>query len=406
MKSIYVFAGTTEGRLICEFLSEEHINVTAFVATEYGAFLLDKLPFVNIVAGRLEIEEMILAIQDNSLIIDATHPYASVVTSNIIEVSKIKKSYYIRLLRKELDVAGVSVANVYEAVEYLSNNKGNALLAIGVKQLEEFTSITDFDKRFFPRVLPDECSILKCKQLGFKKSSIIAMQGPFTQSLNYELLKQYDCKYLVTKNSGSQGGILEKERAVALADAKLIIIERPTKEEGFDLENVKSYIKTFFNQRAYNYFPLFVPCIDKEILIVGGGNIATRRLLTLMQFSVKITVVAPEVSESIQQFANDNKIILHKRVFELDDIKNKFIVIATTSDIELNKQIAYACEENNIYVSDASQKEHSTFYFPSVFCFKNFISATTSQGENYKDLSIGMKAFKEKLMNGNDLNDY
>ena len=85
MFKICVFAGTTEGRELVEFLSSQPIRVTACVATEYGETLLSPAVNLTISAKRLTAEEMeaLFAAEQFDLVIDATHPYASVVTENI-----------------------------------------------------------------------------------------------------------------------------------------------------------------------------------------------------------------------------------------------------------------------------------------------------------------------------------
>ena len=82
MYKICVFAGTTEGRELVEYLSSQPISVTACVATEYGEMLLSPAANLTISAKRLTAEEMeaLFAAEQFELVIDATHPYASVVT--------------------------------------------------------------------------------------------------------------------------------------------------------------------------------------------------------------------------------------------------------------------------------------------------------------------------------------
>ena len=85
MYKLCVFAGTTEGRELVEFLCGQDVSVTACVATEYGETLLTPRENLTISAQRLTGEQMeaLFSRENYDMVIDATHPYASVVTENI-----------------------------------------------------------------------------------------------------------------------------------------------------------------------------------------------------------------------------------------------------------------------------------------------------------------------------------
>ena len=85
MYKICVFAGTTEGRELIEFLSTQPVSVTACVATEYGETLLTPSPNLTVSAKRLTAAEMeaLFMAEGFHLVVDATHPYAREVTENI-----------------------------------------------------------------------------------------------------------------------------------------------------------------------------------------------------------------------------------------------------------------------------------------------------------------------------------
>ena len=90
MKEILIFAGTTEGRKLSECLAEAGIAHTVCVATEYGEIVLGEHPYRTVHQGRMDQKEMqkFLAEHDFAAVVDATHPYAAVVTENIKESMK------------------------------------------------------------------------------------------------------------------------------------------------------------------------------------------------------------------------------------------------------------------------------------------------------------------------------
>ena len=98
---ILIFAGTTEGRELAEFLSEREVEAEISVATEYGETLLSPGPFLKIHQGRMEEGEMEAFFREEEIgtVVDATHPYAVVVSENIREACTHTGTEYIRLLR-------------------------------------------------------------------------------------------------------------------------------------------------------------------------------------------------------------------------------------------------------------------------------------------------------------------
>ena len=246
MYKFCVFAGTTEGRELVEYLSSQPISVTACVATEYGETLLSPAANLTISAKRLTAEEMeaLFAAEQFELVIDATHPYASVVTENICAACTATGTEYLRLLRSGAAAIedAVFVSDIAGAVEYLNTVDGNIMLTTGSKELSKFVSIQDFENRIFARVLPMEDSLRLCQEAGLKSAHILAMQGPFSKEMNVAMLKSVNAKYMVTKDSGSKGGFDEKIAAVLEAGAKLVVIGRPPQKDGLPFDETLSLL--------------------------------------------------------------------------------------------------------------------------------------------------------------------
>ena len=236
MYKICVFAGTTEGRELVEFLARHNVSVTACVATEYGQTLLSPTNNLTISAKRLSESEMVDMLSKSrfDVVVDATHPYASVVTENIVAACAETGTEYIRLLRSEsvIPVDAVFVSSIEDAVTYLSTVDGNILLTTGSKELGKFTTVRDFENRVYVRVLPMEESLRLCQEAGLKPAHILAMQGPFSVEMNVAMLKSVDAKFLVSKESGLTGGMAEKVAAACTAGAKLVVIGRPPQKQG------------------------------------------------------------------------------------------------------------------------------------------------------------------------------
>ncbi|CVI73249.1 Precorrin-6A reductase [Clostridiales bacterium CHKCI001] len=242
--TIAVFAGTTEGRQLCEYLVKRQRKVIGFVATQYGKDLLDEETKQRIRVGRLTEEEMeqVLKTENPVLVIDATHPYAVEVTKNLQTACKKQNLQYLRLKRTETrieqDDNTILVKSAKEAANWLLNKKGNVLLTIGSKEMEEFQILPDFSQRVYARILPMSSMIARWEEKGLTGRHLIGMQGPFSEQMNRAMIEEFQIQYLVTKESGMAGGFIQKRDAAKKTECKLVVIERPQKEDGISLKEL------------------------------------------------------------------------------------------------------------------------------------------------------------------------
>ena len=264
MPKLCVFAGTTEGREIAEFLAGQSADVTVCVATEYGETLLPQGEGLHISARPLPREEMaeLFRRERFDLVIDATHPYAQSITKSIASACRETGTPRWRLLRS---ASGVSPEHTYvetvsDAAAFLAGTEGNILLTTGSKELAGFSQLPGFSKRVWVRVLPLQSSLDACAQAGLPASHIFAMQGPFSEAMNAAMLRTIGAQYLVTKDGGAPGGFEEKESAAKSAGARLVVIGRPPEEEGLSLSKTISALCTRFG---------FAP--KPEVFIAGIG---------------------------------------------------------------------------------------------------------------------------------------
>lgn len=418
---ILVFAGTTEGRLVVEHLIKSNVSVTACVATDYGRIMISDHEKLTVNTGRLDASEMEPIIGEHDIVIDATHPYADIVTRNIKSACDNVKVKYIRVVRPSLDIENViEVKNSDEAAEFLSSTSGNVLVTTGSKELHKFAVVPNYKERLFPRVLPTIEVLEKCSSLGFGGKNLICMQGPFSYDINVAMMKHYNIKYMVTKDTGTVGGFQEKIEAAKAVGAKIVLIKRPTEEShneaGLTIEELKSYLKESYGIDGYesceelyrhkeesitkekgnhiysirnneieqvnqsNFFPLFIDINNKDVLVVGGGKIAARRVNTLLKFVAKVKVVAPEVCEDLRKLKENNRIEIISREYVSNDINGSDLVVTATNKREINYLVGEDAKGAGAFVSVADCKEESNFYFPAVFEDHGIVGGLISKG--------------------------
>ena len=264
MKKIVIFSGTTEGRLLSEKLSDKGIFHTVSVASEYGSLMMEPNQYVTIHTGRIDMEGIKeLIVGEDTVVVDATHPYAVEVTKNIINAARETGATYMRVIRDSVmfDKDKVSYfENVSDVAQALANTTGNVLLTTGSKELSGFVesfSLASMDndsykKRVYVRVLPSVESINLCLEAGISPDHIIAMHGPFTREMNEAVINQYGITHLVTKESGVQGGFEDKLMAAFSAGAHAYVVGRPVNEHGLHVNEALSVLTGCEEERPLN----------------------------------------------------------------------------------------------------------------------------------------------------------
>lgn len=234
MKKVLVFAGTTEGRELAELLADSNIKCSVCVATDYALELMNDKR-LDVHCGRLTEEEMEVLMIDGKfdVVVDATHPYAQIVSQNVRQAADKESISLIRLRRstESAEEGFVSFKTHEECSAWLSFQTGNILLTTGSKDLGSYAKNETIKNHLFVRVLPGEESIRLCTANGITGRQIIAMQGPFSAQMNECILREYSIDWMVTKISGHAGGFEEKVEAAKKAGVGVCAILPP-------LENV------------------------------------------------------------------------------------------------------------------------------------------------------------------------
>jgi len=138
------------------------------------------------------------------------------------------------------------------------------------------------------------------------------------------------------------------------------------------------------------YFPLFVNLEGKEILVVGGGHVAARRVRTLLEFGCHITVVSPETGEEMGRLLENGDVSYIKKEYGEElltggrwkDGKPFFVLAAATG--EVNETVVSGCKRAGIPVNDGARKENCDFYFPGIVKEGEAVIGITSGGGDHK----------------------
>lgn len=250
-RKVLLFAGTTEGRQLYGCLRLLQIPSVVYVVTEYGEQLLESGDSaVRIHVGRLEKDQMEAELyrERPELVLDATHPYAVLASRNIREACDSCRIPYLRVIREPQQGGRdeVWVNSMPEAAEWLNRQPdGGILVTTGSKELPELAARIRNRERLVVRILPSTVMLRQCEELGLKGSQLICMQGPFSEEMNYLIMKEKNIAYLLTKESGAAGGFREKLQAAKRAGATAVVIGRPDVESGYTAEQVERLLNGF-----------------------------------------------------------------------------------------------------------------------------------------------------------------
>lgn len=224
---IWIIGGTSDAQKIADYLTANHKKVLVSTTTPYGAQLA-KSGKVTVIQKALNLNDMVQLINDYSIntIIDASHPFAQDVSKNGMEAALATGVKYIRFERENIHFNSAKYFESYnDIIEYLKNSDGNILLTIGSKNIDLFAQVGI--NRITARVLPVADSIILCNKAGLKAHQIIACKGILNTQTNKALLTEYNIKYMVTKDSGAEGGMIEKINAANQLNVEVLILKRP-----------------------------------------------------------------------------------------------------------------------------------------------------------------------------------
>ncbi|MGK5093081.1 precorrin-6A reductase [Deltaproteobacteria bacterium TL4] len=246
---IWIIGGVQETAAFIEKL-KPHWNYLVSVATEVGK---EFLSVKNVVVSRMDVSEMLTFMrkQQVQVCVDLSHPYAQEVTQNAKLACEQLRVHYLRYLRPKTSTQNVNYFNALtECLDYLKTIKGCVFFTTGSKNIAEFEKVRGAN-RFVYRVLPAQPSLDACQKNQVATKDIVAILGPLSEELNMAMFREYQADYVVMKDSGPQGGTLEKIAACHQLNIPALLIGRAPQEEGLaDLEQVVQQVHQLLERDA------------------------------------------------------------------------------------------------------------------------------------------------------------
>ena len=144
---------------------------------------------------------------------------------------------------------------------------------------------------------------------------------------------------------------------------------------------------------ANKFFPVSIDLNNKNILVIGAGKIALRKVETLMSYNCNILVITKDIlEEKFLELEKSNKIkILKNQKFEEKFLQDIFLVIAATNNEVLNKNISQLCMNKNILVNNITSKNDMNVRFASIYEKDDIQIAISANGNPKKAVELKNK---------------
>ncbi len=148
------------------------------------------------------------------------------------------------------------------------------------------------------------------------------------------------------------------------------------------------------------FLPLHIDMTGRLCLVVGGGQVASRKALSLLASGCRVTVIAPRVSPLITKEIAEGNILWYERVYRPGDVSCFFLVIAATNDREVNRKISEEARKKGSLVNIVDDQGLSDVYFPAILRRGNLLVGISTGGKS-PFLAGYLRKWLEKLLPDN-----
>ena len=115
----------------------------------------------------------------------------------------------------------------------------------------------------------------------------------------------------------------------------------------------------------HSYYPMFLDLTGREVLVVGGGDVAARKIDTLLRYGATIHVVSKELSPAVEKLSTAPAVRVSLREFDPRDVERKTLAIAATNSREVNQLVAQEARSRGVFANVADQPDLCDFFVPA-----------------------------------------
>ncbi|AOY75452.1 precorrin-2 dehydrogenase/sirohydrochlorin ferrochelatase family protein [Clostridium formicaceticum] len=130
------------------------------------------------------------------------------------------------------------------------------------------------------------------------------------------------------------------------------------------------------------YYPMMLKIQGKLCTVIGGGEVAERKVKTLLRYEAKVVLISPKITEGLQALVEQKKIIHRKKYYEEGDLLGSYLIYAVTDDAEINKKCKEEAEKYQILINVADSPMASDFIVPSSIERGSLTIAISTEGKS------------------------
>ena len=130
------------------------------------------------------------------------------------------------------------------------------------------------------------------------------------------------------------------------------------------------------------YYSICLDLHKKPCLVIGGGKVAERKVLSLLEYEAIVSLISPKITPRINDLIQENKIYFEAREFQPTDLEGIFLVIAATNNTIINKFIAQEAQQRGILINVVDTPLDSTFILPAVVKRGNLTISISTGGKS------------------------
>lgn len=128
------------------------------------------------------------------------------------------------------------------------------------------------------------------------------------------------------------------------------------------------------------YYPVCLDVNHQPVLVVGGGDVGTRKVLTLLECGASVTLVSPDATPKLKRLSDTREIEWKPRKYRDSDLIGVFLVIGAASDESVNQRISNRALQLNLLCNIADRPEACNFILPSIVNRGDLIIAISTSG--------------------------
>jgi siroheme synthase-like protein len=130
------------------------------------------------------------------------------------------------------------------------------------------------------------------------------------------------------------------------------------------------------------YYPVFLNIARKKSVVVGGGQVALRKVQTLLEHRANVTVISPELCPGLAGLAESGRVQAHRKPFQPGDLRGALMAVAATDDADINVRVAEEARREAVLINVVDDAENSDFIVPTSLRRGDMTIAVSTSGRS------------------------